>query len=294
MRNYKTTIREAKPGGGGGTTTVQKADPWSGVQPFLTEAFQDASNLYNTNQLSALPYMGNTVAPFSRDTQSALDFTRQRALQGSPLIGAAQQQALQTSRGDYLSGGNPYLQNAISASFRPTIEAFRDSLLPSIEARAAQSGRFGSGAMADQVGKAQDTLARNLSEQSVRAFAQNYENERGRQQQSLLLAPQLAAEDYKDAERLAAVGDIQDQRQQALINEQIARFEATRDAPYNTLSRYLTLLGSGPGGLGTSTATQSGGSRSNPLLGGLGGAAAGYSLGGPIGAGIGGLIGLFG
>jgi hypothetical protein len=32
--------------GGGSTTTTQKSDPWSGQQPYLTQGFQQAQNLY--------------------------------------------------------------------------------------------------------------------------------------------------------------------------------------------------------------------------------------------------------
>lgn len=36
--------------GGGSTTTVQKSDPWSGQQPYLTSGFNQAANLYGIGQ----------------------------------------------------------------------------------------------------------------------------------------------------------------------------------------------------------------------------------------------------
>ena len=54
-----------KGGGGGGgqnTQTVQKADPWSGQQPFLTDVFQQAQNRYNAASPNFFP--NSTVQGF--------------------------------------------------------------------------------------------------------------------------------------------------------------------------------------------------------------------------------------
>lgn len=50
-------------GGGGSSTTVQKADPWSGVQPYLLQAYQDASQLYSGS--SPQYYPGQEIAGFN-------------------------------------------------------------------------------------------------------------------------------------------------------------------------------------------------------------------------------------
>lgn len=51
-------------GGSSNTTTTQKADPWIGVQPYLTQGYQQLSNLY---QPGAGPqyYQGQQVAPMN-------------------------------------------------------------------------------------------------------------------------------------------------------------------------------------------------------------------------------------
>lgn len=48
-------------GGGGNSTTVQKADPWEGVQPYLIDAYYQASKLYQPGQ-GPQYYPGSTVA----------------------------------------------------------------------------------------------------------------------------------------------------------------------------------------------------------------------------------------
>lgn len=293
--DYEGPVAECKGGGGGGsTTTVQKADPWAGVQPYLTEVYKNSAKLYGAGGLNPTPYSGGTIAPLSADTQAALNMTRQRAQLGSPLVGAAQTQAQSTLQGDYLNAGNPYLQNALRAAAQPTVENFRDAVLPGLEARSALSGRYGSGGQRELTGKAYDSLARGLSEQATQAYAQNYANERQNQLAAMEYAPTLAAEDYKDAERLAAVGDYIDQYDQSKINADILKYEETRDAPYNALVRYINLIEGGGSMGGTTSATQTNNSRSNPLLGAAGGALSGYGMFGPLGAIGGGLLGLFG
>lgn len=51
--------------GGGSTTTVQKADPWSGVQPYLTSAYSQLQNLYGGGTKGPAYYPGDTIADIS-------------------------------------------------------------------------------------------------------------------------------------------------------------------------------------------------------------------------------------
>src|SRR5213079_1879183 len=47
--------------GGGSSTTVQKADPWAGVQPYLAQGYQQLSSLYQPGQ-GPQYYPGQTLA----------------------------------------------------------------------------------------------------------------------------------------------------------------------------------------------------------------------------------------
>ncbi len=76
--------------GGGSTTTVQKADPWSGQQPYLQDIFSEAKNLYDSGMLAPSYYPDQTVAPQSAWTQQALQMQADRALAGSASVEAAQ------------------------------------------------------------------------------------------------------------------------------------------------------------------------------------------------------------
>jgi hypothetical protein len=81
-----------KGGGGGGgsqnTQTIQKADPWSGQQPYLTYGFEEAQKRFESDQPSFYP--GNTISPFNANElayqQNTLDYAnsgRPQAMQAS-------------------------------------------------------------------------------------------------------------------------------------------------------------------------------------------------------------------
>jgi len=94
-------------GGGGGNTvnTVQNADPWKGVQPYLTDLFGQAQSQANRTPFdyAASPY-----------TTQAQNLTAQRALDPNSLTGRAQGVLGDTISGKYLDlSTNPALQDAL-------------------------------------------------------------------------------------------------------------------------------------------------------------------------------------
>ena len=75
------------------TTQTQESTPWAGQQPFLTDIFQQASNIYYGGGPQAYP--GQMVAPFSPQTQLGLDLQTQMALGGDPMMQGVQNWAQQ-------------------------------------------------------------------------------------------------------------------------------------------------------------------------------------------------------
>lgn len=280
-------------GGGGGTTqtqTVQKADPWSEQQPYLKYGFQQAQDIYQGGAPGYYP--GQTVAPFSPETNAALDAQTSRALAGSPLMTAAQQQLADTMSGKYLDvNTNPYLM--------PLADQIRAEVQPGIEARFAGSGRLNSGLASRAVGQG---VTDALATQAMN----NYNAERGRQIQGMLFAPSLANADYNDISKLADVGAQREGMNQALINSDIAKYNYEANLPNNWLAQFMNLVQGQYGGSGTTT--QSVPYYQNRLASGAGGALGGGLLGygaagslgidpsvaALLGAGGGGLLGYFG
>lgn len=196
----------------GTTQTVQKSDPWGGVQPYMLDIFGRSQQLANTPSLAGQ----------SPQTLQAQDLQAQRALSGSPLTQAAQNQNLATVRGDYLDlSKNPAAQSAMDMARSQINSQFKGD-------------NFGNSAH-------QEWLGRGL----IGAAAPFYESERNRQQQATSLAPGLAANDYADIGQLGAVGAAKD-----------ARAQQVNDFPWQTLFNYQrAIAGTGANG-GTSTSEQ--------------------------------------
>jgi len=284
----------SKGGGGssGGSTqtqTVQKADPWSEQQPYLKQGFSQAQSIYNQGAPGYYP--GQTVAPFSAETEAALGAQTNRALQGSPLTSAAQQQLTDTMSGKYLDPNtNPYLM--------PMANNIAASVLPQINAGFEGRGRYGSP-------MSQRAASYGLTDALATQAYNNYNNERTRQTQGMLFAPSLANQDYTDIAQLADVGAQREGMTQAGINADVNQYNYNANLPNNWLAQYMNIIQGQYGGSGTTT--QSTPYYSNRAASGLGGAigggALGYGAGGALGidpsiaalagAGGGGLLGLF-
>jgi hypothetical protein len=217
----------------GNTTTVTKSDPWSGIQPYLYDLFNRGQHLAN---------VGSPIAGQSPETLQSQQMQAQRAMSGSPLNDAAQQQNLATVRGDYLNPStNPALQDAMNRAKTKINSQFTGD-------------NYGNSAH-------QEWLGRGL----MQAASPYYEAERGRQSQATALAPSLAQTDYTDIGLLGQVGGAKD-----------ARAQMIQDRPWENLFNYQkAIAGSGATG-GTQTQDQP--YFNNPLANASGAAMGAYAL----------------
>ena len=217
------------------TTTV---NPPAYAAPFLAYGANEAQRLYNTG--GGFNYFPeNTVAGFSPEQQMAMNLQTNRALSGSPLTREAQNLSLNTLRGDFLSGNNPYLQQAVL-----------DPITQNVQSQFSRAGRLGSGAN-------QDVLARSLAT----PLMQNYENERSRQNQMIGAAPSLARADLQDYADLARVGAMRQDQAQRQIAANMDRFNFLQAAPAQNLNQFLGQVGTAAGGYKSQTSPYV----SNPL-----------------------------
>lgn len=242
-------------GGGGSSTTVTKADPWSGIQPQLKQAAADATNLYNQGKFQQNYYPGSTVVGYSPETEAALRLTTNRALAGSPVTNSAKGLLTDTLEGSYLNN-NPHLD----ATFNKAADAVEGR----VNSAFAGGGRFGGGLN-------QRTLGDSLGGLATDIYGGNYENERNRQMQSMLFAPQMAEQDFSDFQRLSDVGKARESLSQAQKQEDIDRFNFNQTSATNGLTNYADLLQRIGGTYGASTATGPKASTGGGLLGTLGG-----------------------
>lgn len=255
-------------GGGGGTqTTNTVAEPWEGVRPYLKTAYANLEQLYGRG---APPYYpGQTVAPFAPETEGALQWQTNRALQGSPLTAAAQDQLTQTMRGDYLMAGNPYMQQAFNAAAAPVMRNFTNSVLPGITSQFASSGRTNSGLHQDAINSATTGLNEALSNMAGNMAYQNFGRERDNMIRGMMFAPELANQDYTDINQLGAVGSIREQQLQRLLNADQERYNYNANANWQRTMDYIRGLNSVGGGSSSSTTDLPQPSAFNSVVGGV-------------------------
>jgi hypothetical protein len=240
-------------GGGGQQTTVTKSDPWEGQQGYLKDIFAKAQQSYSGGMLAPEYFGGQTVASQAPETLNAQNMTTQRAMEGSPVTSSAKGLLTDTLNGSYLNS-NPYLD----ATFNRAADQVESRVNSAFEA----GGRHGGGANQRVLGQTLGDLATNI-------YGQNYQQERGRQQQGILLSPQVANQDYTDLQALSGVGAAKEGYNQNVINSDIAKYNYNANLPYNGLLNYSNLVQGNYGG----TSTQSSPSYNGGLLGGVGNAA---------------------
>ena len=237
-------------GGGGGSTTTSGID--ESIKPYVTYGLEEAKRQYEAPGASFFP--GQTYVSPSKATQTALQAAQTRAMSGSPIQQAAQQEYLSTVQG---RGVNPFLEGALSGVNRQATEAYTRGV-QGIQSKASSMGRYGSEAMGQQVGQAQDIFGRNLAEQAGQLAYGSAEAERGRQMAAVQGAPAYAQADYMDIQKLLTAGQGQESYQQKALQDAINRYNYEQTLPQQKLQQFTHLFTSVPSG-GTSTTTQSGG-----------------------------------
>ena len=200
-------------GGGGTVNTVQQADPWSGVQPYLTDMFGRGNTLSYGS-----PY-SYAASPF---TLQAQQLAAQKAQDPNSLVGQSQSMLGNTISGQYLSpDSNPYLKASVQDALGLAGSAF--------------AKQFG-GAAGQNLGNSgyQEALARGLGAAATNAYSNAYGQERQNQLNATQLAPSL---DYANIAQLGNVGAQQEARSQAQYN-----------APWENLYNLQRLISGQPGG----------------------------------------------
>ncbi len=238
-------------GGGQKSTTTQGIDKI--LRPFVTYGLNEAQRLYQTDTPSFFP--GQTFIGPSESTTSAIESATQRAMAGSPLLGAAQQQQQDVISGKML-GVNPYFQAALAPAAQASTQQFYDAMT-GLGSRASMAGRYGSEAMARQEDRAALALANALSGQAGKLAYENYADERARQEAAATRAPQMAAADYMDINQLLKAGQLGESYQQRALEDEMARFEFEQNKPYAKLATFLSSVYGAPQGSVSQTTSSS-------------------------------------
>jgi hypothetical protein len=154
---------------------------------------------------------------------------------------------------------NPYLQGGLRAGFDQQNESFNNTTLPSIRSQFAAAGRTGGSEDFDTTMRGAYDLNKSQASAAAQAEAGAYSDERNRQLQTQGMLPAMQQMDLNRAGASAMAGAGKDAYQQALIQDQMNRynyqFQAPLDYASNAASRFL---GAYPGGTTTGVGTSSG------------------------------------
>lgn len=233
--------------GGGGESQI---DP--SLRPYLEMGLQRAEQLFFGQQQPTL-YPGQMYVSPSQQTLDALAAQEAAARASSPVLGAAQTAYTsglsglgQTAGGSFLMG-SPFQQAAIQAATRPLQQQFAESTLPALQSAFSKAGRYGSGAQAQAIGRAQEGVSTAIGNIAAQMANQQYAAERQLQQQAQASLPQLAAQagtiygqQYLPAQQLAQAGAAQEQIAQAPLQEAMTRYQFAQQLPYQQLQSFLS------------------------------------------------------
>jgi hypothetical protein len=235
----------------GTTTSTQTTQIDPTIQPYLKYGLEEAQRLYQGG--GPQYYQGQNFVSPSQATQTGIQALQARAQAGSPLTGAAQNQAYGTIQGDYL-GGNPFFQGAFQPAAQAATTAF-NTAINDVTSNASKAGRYGSGAMQNLQGAAAGQLAQKLTGTAGELAYQNYNAERARQQAATFGAPGLAEADYSDINKQLAAGQLGEGYQNQALQADMQKYAYEQNLPQQQLTNYLNQAYGFPAGR-TSTMQQ--------------------------------------
>jgi len=259
---------------GGGGSTTNRNEPWSGQSAYLSDMYGQAQNLYNQGPMQFYPER-LTALPSQTQLQGE-DLAELIARGGQSTLAGAAVPAMQFQLGGPANlANNPYIAGATQAALRP-LYTQTQGLLQQARRGATGAGQLDSsrqaileqGVIGDYLTKAGDI--------SSSMYNQAYSDALKTQTAALSQLPTALSSIMAPSQSLMQLGNIETARQQQAIDDARARFEFEQKAPYQALQNYSQIAGQNilPG-----TQTQTAG---DPLLdpaGTLVGGAGGYAIG---------------
>lgn len=250
----------------GGSDTVTTSVPdW--IRPYAEQYMQRAGQVSN---LPYTPYSGQTVAQLNPYQQTAVQAQANRAMQGSPVNDAASSELQRTLSGGYLNA-NPHMDSLVDRAQGDVVRNYNLTEKPALESAMVRSGSFGNSGLQQMQGESQRRLQDSLGNISTQLRGGDYAAERNRMQGAVGMAPQIANQDYIDANQLMQAGGTLQGQDQANLTDAYSRFQEAQNYP----RQQLATMGQG---LGFNFGNTQTGPKANPWAQGLGAGMTAYSL----------------
>ena len=274
------------------TSTTNQA-PWSTQAPYLSQGFQAAQNLYLPGgapagyQWFTDPTTGSraTVSPLTQETTNLVGSVTNLANQPN-ILNPAEDYARAAMSGQYLSpSSNPYLADMVTAASQAARDQFLTSSIPGLSSQFGMSGRTGSPGMANAFNQLSAGYGRGIADIATNLYGTAYENERERQQQMAMFAPDLLQARAGMYGTGLEAQDILNEQRQRELTDRVNRFNFEQAAPSEALQRYLKSVSGQFGQQTTNTEQVFKPEQWTQILGGLGALSESGILGGLLNAG---------
>lgn len=230
-------------------------------------------------------FAGSTVPGFDPlQTQGQNEVLGQAGAQAGVVGGAASGNQMLTNPNILDPNSNPALKATIDASVRPIYDNLTTRALPAVRSGAQQAGQFGGSRQAIVEGNAIKDANVAAGDTAAKVATQGYQSGLDTMTKNIALSGQAAQGLTIPGLTTSGVGDVRQNLMRELLGENATKWNYEQMLPL-LMGKELAGIASGiPGGTTTTTAS---GPQKNPLMQGLGGAAAGASLGSMIMPGIG-------
>jgi hypothetical protein len=182
---------------------------------------------------------------------------------------------------------NPAEAASIAAATRPIYQNLMESVLPNVRSGAASAGQYGSSRQGIAEGEAARSADQAAGQVSANIANADYQAGLDAMTKGLGLSPATGTEQTQAGASESAVGEIQQQQQEAQNQARLQQLFYNMGIPLSQ-AQNLTQMAAGQPGGGTSASTTPGTNLLNAGLGGaLTGSQIGSAIGGPAGAGVG-------
>ena len=236
-----------------GSQQTSSAEPWAGVQPYLTELFANASGLLGTGGPKYYP--GQNYVDPSAATQQGWQSAMGAANQMNSLLGMSAP-AYQSMLSAPDVENNKYAQSAIRAAMNPISENLMQNVLPGIQDQAYRSGAYGGTKMeqieGDAIKKATAQMGDTASQMSLGVYNSGLNS----QAQAMGMIPQLMQSMAMPSSIYSGVGKSQEGYDTTAMKADQERWNYNQNQPYDLLNWYSNLL-NGMAGFGTKTTSSS-------------------------------------
>jgi len=252
-------------GGSSNTTTVQRSDPWTGVQPELRSLYGRAGEL---SQDVAPFYPGQTFAGFDPLQTTGMTGAVDYATGQLPGMVSGYQSTLGRMLDAPLNiTQDPAYLNAIAANRSSVMDALTEDMLPSVRSGATAAGQFGGSRQGIAEGQAIGDAAEALARANAQTGLGMYDTASRTAAMAAGQMPGALQLGFTPSQTMMDIGGMQQGMTQQGIDEAIARHYYPQTAGRENLA-WLNSILTGASPYAGQTTTAPGQSRAAGALGG--------------------------